>query len=681
MKVSTVWLKDYVGYKPPLESVADKLTMGGLEVKGIHPAANKKDSLFEIEITSNRPDWLSHIGVAREIAAVENLPLKLPEIETHDTHQLSGWKVNLKDPEGCPYYSGVVIEGIEMAETPDFIRERLEACGVRLINVIVDITNYVLLETGQPLHAFDADLLKGKEIQARRAKPGEKFTAIDGKVLALTPQDVVIADANVPVALAGIMGGKDSEVNERTRNIFLESAYFNPRFVRQSARAHKISSESSYRFERRVDPAGVDYARQRALLLIKRYAKPRFVSTILKMGTLPKMTGTKVHLAAQDLTRILGMEIKSHAVTAIFARLGFEVKSTLQSWEVTVPSFRSDILTPVDLVEEFARIYGYDQIPSTLPVRAPLTFEENPLPSFEHCTREVLAASGLYESVTFSLISNRGFPEEELKNAVVVENPQHKELRWLRPSMLTSLLTVIRRNYDHSALGAAFFEIANTYQLSGPKKVKEERHLALALSGVFKEKNWRDPECEAGFYDLKGILQVYFERLGIGGVSFAPRPWPFFAAETSEEIMAGGKTLGRLGKAAPFLIREWGLEKGVYFAEISLEKILECRTHAVASFKPLPRFPAIRRDLAVVVAESVHAGEVIEEIRSHGEGLIVDVGVFDIFRGGRIPAGSKNMAFRVTYQSDQKTLVSEDIQELHAQIASNVAQKFQATFQ
>ena len=311
MKVSTNWLKDFVTLAPPLENIADRLTMAGLEVKKIELSPDKKDTIFEIEITTNRPDWLSHIGVAREIAAVQNTGLKLPPIDKVLNRPMpKGWNILLKEQEGCPYYTGVYMEGITHHSTPDFIKERLASCAVRSMGVIVDITNYVLLETGQPLHAFDADLLSGQEIQIRKARPSETFTTIGGAALKLEPHDLVISDRDKAVALAGIMGGKDSEVNSRTRNIFLESAYFHPRWVRQTSRRHATASESSYRFERRIDAEGVDFARDRAVALIEKYAAPRFVSAVIRAGRKPELAVTRVRLSSLEVEKRMGVKMK-----------------------------------------------------------------------------------------------------------------------------------------------------------------------------------------------------------------------------------------------------------------------------------------------------------------------------------------------------------------------------------
>lgn len=683
MKISVNHLKDFVKLSPPIERIAERLTMAGLEVKKVEPAVGGKDIVFEIEITSNRPDWLSHLGVAREIAAVENLPLKMPELPAPAKRPLpSGWKIELKEREGCPYYTGVLMEGINWTPAPDFMRERLHACGLRSINLIVDITNYVLLEVGQPLHAFDADLLKGREIQIRRAKTDEPMTAIDQSSLKLKDQDLVIADHERPVALAGVMGGVNSEVSERTRNIFLESAFFNPRWVRQTSRRLGIASESSYRFERRVDPQGVDLARDRAIYLIEQYAKPRFISGVLKAGTKPVHFRGRIHLKADEIQKILGVLLRPSEIMSILTRLGLDVKTISSSgWSVGIPTFRSDLTRPVDLVEEIARIHGYERIPETLPERAPLhSFGHYPRLKLEHRAREFFSGLGFFEAVTFSLIPELGLGREtELKDAVSIINPMNKELTWMRPVMAPSLLQVVQKNVSQGAKRVPIFEIANIYRRVGKSPV-EERTLAIAWYGDVRVKNWLDAQREVTFYDMKGLIESFFKNLGIAGLHFEPLHHPLLNEAGSELIRANSEALGFLGSVHPRLLKLWDLESEVYFAEISLEKL---QHHVIwqKKFKDFPRFPSVERDLSLLVSEEVKAGEIRQEIHRMGQGLVRDIEVFDLFRGGRVPPGHKNVAFHVTYQSLERTLISEEIQKLHSQIAGGLAKKFQATFQ
>lgn len=683
MKISVSWLKDFVAIRPPVEGVAERLTLAGLEVKSVKPSADKKDTVFEIEITSNRPDWLSHLGVAREIAAVESLGVKMPEIDTQPAHQTApGWKIQLRELKACPYYTGVLIEGVEMAATPDFMRERLEACGLRSINLIVDITNYVLIETGQPLHAFDADLLKGKEIQVRFARPKEKFTAINGAVMELDAHDLVIADAQNAAALAGVMGGKETEVSARTRNIFLESASFLPQAVRQSSRRHALQSDSSYRFERRVDPEAVDFARQRALFLIRKYAKPRFVSSVIKAGDIPKAAVSHIHLTSQEIRRVLGVELKAHVVNSVLNRLGLETKQKSQDvWDVKIPSYRSDLLAPVDLVEEIARIYGYDQIPAVLPVRAPVPFEANPVLKAETRLRDFFSGAGLYETITFSLIGSAGLSEEDLKGTVQLVNPMHKDHKWMRPFMIPSLLNVVRKNFDQGAECVPLFEIANVYRMAPDGKKTDERKVAaVALSGRFRPKTWMDPEREVTFFDLKGLVESACGILGIGNLSFEPAGHSLLRKGASQTVKSGEHVLGTLGEVQGALTALWDIDAPVFAAELNLEALVQA-AQETKTYRPMPRYPSVKRDLAVVVPEHVHAGEIKDQILKRGDGLIRSVDVFDVFRGGRIPKGCKNVAFRVVYQSLEKTLLSEDVQKLHTSIADEVSRTFQATFQ
>lgn len=682
MKISTNWLKDFVALKPPLERIADALTMAGLEVKKMEPAGQVRDTVFEVEITTNRPDWLSHVGVAREIAAVENVSLRMPSPDTAPIRLLpAGWKMDIKDLEACPYYTGVYIEGMTSTQTPDFMKERLLACDLRPIHLIVDITNYVLLELGQPLHAFDADLIRGQEIQIRKAKQGEPLIIIDGSKITLDPHDLVIADHDRAMALAGVMGGKDSGINDQTRNLFLESAYFHPRGIRQSSKRYGISTDSSYRFERRVDPEGVDLGRERAIELIKQYAKPRFISGVLRAGRKPTTAKSRIHLSLSALEKTVGFKFKTHQVISILARLGLEVKQdSTESLNVSIPSFRSDLAKPIDLIEEVARIYGFDNIPEHLPARAPHPMQGMSRLKLDDKTREYFAGIGFHETVTFSLISSEGLdPETDLKKAVSIVNPLNKELTRMRPTLLPSLLSVIKKNHAAGEKRIPIFEVASVYSQQGNLPA-EEKVLAVALSGYWKQKSWLDPTRTATFYDLKGIVESFFEKLGIHTYHFLSLEKSLLESPGTETIRIGDEAVGFLGKVASVLLQKWDLEDAVYYAEVSLAKLLR-HVRWDRRFKEVPKYPSADRDLAVVVKDSERAGEIAEEIRKLGKGWIAAVEFFDLFQGGRIPKGFKNLAFRITYQSAERTLVSEEVQTLHTEIAETIVRKFQASFQ
>lgn len=659
--------------------------MAGLEVKKCEVLQAPSDTLFEIEITSNRPDWLSHWGVAREIAAVENISLKNPIVDPELCKTPPpGWKIYIKDIEGCPYYTGVLVEGITETKTPDFMVDRLLACGVRSINLIVDITNYVLLELGQPLHAFDADLICGKEIQLRRPKHGEKFTAINGNVLDLRADDLVVADAEHAVALAGVMGGKDSEINDKTRNIFLESAFFAPTRVRKTSRQHQLSSDSSYRFERRVDPEMVDIGRERALTLIRKYAKPRHISGVIKAGEKPQLDVKTIRLRSEEVTKVLGLEIKASQIALFLTRLGLQVKQhTPESWTVGIPSFRPDLTRSIDLVEEIARIYGYDNIPETLPARPPLSISENPRLFLERKIRQFLSGAGFSETVTFSLISDSGLdPQKDLRHAVQIVNPLQQGLHWMRPTLVTSLLNVIQKNVNAAAAeSVAIFEISHVYTMPAIHKHPEEECVcAIAMYGKKAAQTWLDAARPVTFYDLKGCVESVLRNVGCSEWCVAKAEKSYWTPGVAEEIRIWQTPVAGVGEVSARLLKQWDLKGPVFYAEIALEKLVT-KIQRIRSFADWPKYPSTERDLSLVVKESVRSGDLMGEIHGLGQGLIREVVLFDLFRGKRVPEGCKNLAFRVVYQSAERTLVSDEVQKLHDSIAQTLVQKYQVTFQ
>lgn len=685
MKVSTNWLRDFVTLAPPITRIADRLTLAGLEVKKVDQIDDLQDTVFEIEITSNRPDWLSHVGVAREISAVEALSLKMPllDIEAGRTPP-AGWKIHIKDAEACPYYTGVLIEGITETRTPEFMVQRLLACGVRSVNLIVDITNYVLLEYGQPLHAFDADLIQGREIQVRKAKPGERLLAINDATIELNPNDLVIADSDYAIALAGVMGGKKTEISDRTRNVFLESAFFDPGRVRRASRNHQLSTDSSYRFERRVDPETVDHGRQRALSLIKQYAKPGRISSPVKAGEKPILRVKQVHIREEEIRDVLGCDIKPNQVASILTKLGCEVKQHAPgSWKVGIPSFRADLERPVDLVEEIARIYGYDAIPETLPARAPVSLTENPRLKLERRLRNLLSGVGLHEAVTFSLISDRGLDEKvDLASAVRIVNPLHHGLHWMRPTLVTGLLDAVQKNVNAGADSVPLFEIANVYSAGEAQKhPREERMLGIMLYGKRAAPNWIDHSREASLFDVKGIVETILGGASEGGWKLQKIHKSYLTPSTAREFVVGAERLAFLGAVSPEVCARWDLKGSAYYAEISLDKVAGKAGNVVKKFREWPRYPAVARDLSLTVKDEVPCEALIKEICELGGGLIRSVSLFDLFRGKRIPAGYKNLAFRMVYQSLERTLVSEEVQKLHDRIADTLVRKYQAAFQ
>ena len=695
MKVSLDWLKDYVGIKGSTESLSEVLTMAGLNVEKSHKVAD--DVVFEIEITTNRPDWLSHLGVAREIHAVTGKRFALPPSAVKKSLDTSrNIKISLPNHDLCPYYSAVILEDIEWQETPAFMKKRLEACGIRSINLIVDITNYVLLEWGQPLHAFDLDLIHGDEIIARSARDGERMTAIDGITYELKKNDIMISDSKGPVAIGGVMGGKGSEVSSKTKNILLESAFFKPASVRQTARRLGLVSESSYRFERRVDPEGVDQARQRAIYLISKYAKPKRISPVYRSGKLP-VTKTKITLPTSEIERILGIEIPTAKVKSYLTRLGLGVSRKKNSISAAIPSFRSDLIRPIDLIEEIARLHGYHQIPETLPDLVPIDIGLQPILSLENKTRSLCVGFGFQEIITFSIVEDAILKRLGLAESCVrLVNPQNQELSLMRPTLLSGLMQSLKRNISVGQSDLWFFEIGNRYTAASdelpsdptglrtaePLKrsvsraglPKEERTLGLAISGEGRI-NWLDKKRPVSFYDLKGVIEEFFSRLGIDSLQMELSDHPFFEAGEAVSLKMNGTEVGFYGSLSERVRKIYDVDKPVYFAELSLEQVSRAHGKSI-HFDELPKFPSSPRDLTLIVSDDFKAGVIIDRIKQMAGALAVQIDVFDYFKGGQIPKGKKSVSFRIDYQAKDRTLQNEEVNKLHFEIIDSLSRSF-----
>ena len=677
MKVSLNWLKDYVKIKSAPERLAEELTMAGLEVKKIDRVSD--DVIFETEITTNRPDWLSHLGVARELHAITGNSFSLPpnKIKSHAKSERI-FTISTPDRDLCPYYSAVLLEEVEWKETPDFMKKRLEACGIRPINFIVDVTNFVLLEFGQPLHAFDADGLNGDTISARRTKENEKITAIDGSVYELTRNDLVIADLKGPVAIGGVMGGKNSEVGEKTKNILLESAFFSPAPVRLTARRISLASESSYRFERRVDPAGVDEARDRAVYLIAQHAKIGRLSPVFRGGKLP-VRPVSISFAYPEVRKLLGTEIPQSKGKSYLTRLGLRVSGTGKKWSVKIPSFRSDLARPCDLIEEMARLYGYDRIPETLPLAQPLEPRVDPVLKLEEEVRRLCVSLGFFEAITFSLVDSTFFDKLKLyeNTRVRLINPQNKELNLMRPSLISGLLAAVQRNLYAGETSVWLFEVGNRYLDEAPDKKlpHEERMVGLILSGE-SQGGWLDKKRSAGFYDLKGAVQEFLKRLGIDSVEEGPlEEGALFQAGQGISVSAGGIELGSYGTLSDQARKIYDVDKPVFYGEFSLENILKS-IKTKRTVKDIPKFPSSPRDLTLICSDDLKSEVITKRIREMAGELAVKVEVFDCFRGGQIPKGKKSLSFRIFYQAQDRTLENEQVNRLHFSIIDDLNRSF-----
>jgi phenylalanyl-tRNA synthetase beta chain len=680
LKISTLWLKDYVKIRGSEEALADRLTMAGLEVERIEKAS--KGLVFETEVTSNRPDWLSYLGVAREVAALYGTPSAAPKNKAPKKTTLfpAEFNVEIKDSEKCPYYTATIIKGIKPCATPAHIKERLESVGLRSVNFIVDVTNFVLLESGQPLHAFDLNLLQGSQIIIRKAKEEEKMTAIDGKVLELTHEDLVIADKDRAIALAGVMGGKDTEVSDKTTDILLESAFFQSQTVRRTSHRYTLSTDSSYRFERRVDPEGVLWARDRVISLLLEHTTVEEITKVKTVGRKPA-AGKTVQLAYEKMDSLLGAKIPRSDVEKIFKNLGISIiaKSKNQI-KVKAPSFRPDLLQAVDLIEEAARIYGFDRLGETLPTLVALPNTITPKTKFEVVNQvtDHLASAGFWEAQTFSIIRGNIY-ESLFKNKsqlISIYNPQNQDLNLMRPSLIPGLLESAAHNQNHGNKFVKLFEVGQIYLAQG-KNLPDERSTLGMISFGKPDKIWANDPKEQSLFDLKGTLEQLLASLGIKNVSWSEGKSPYLSAGTVLDLNVKGKSIGHIGEASDELLEKSSLEGTVIIAEIDLKSILSISTRE-RQFKAVSKYPAVTRDFSLLVPKDVSVSSVSETILDEGNEWLQDIRLFDVFEGQNIPSGVKSLAFSLEYQASDKTLASEEVQTEHARIAQVIQERYNA---
>jgi len=664
------------------EKIANDLTLAGLEaVIESESLGSSNDATLEMEITSNRPDWLSHIGVARELSAIYQRKLNMPKAEPKlkAAKSKKDYVVTIENLEQCPFYSAVLLENISSVQTPEFIKNRLEAIGLRAISFLVDITNYVLLEIGQPLHAFDADLIEGDTIYIRPARKGEKIVAIDEFEYELLTSDLVIADAKGAIAIAGVMGGKRTEVNGDTKNVLLESAFFNPSLVRKTSRRLSLVSDSSYRFERRVDPKGVNWGRDRAVELISQYADIEAVSKVYKQGS-PSARTKKIQLPLDYIKRVIGISISQKEITDILKNLGLGVSGPKAKLIVDVPSFRPDLQQPIDLIEEIARIYGYDNIPETLPSSPPMSLIEAPVFSFLDKVKQFCVGAGFQEVCNFSLVHeenliNSGWDRGEITRIV---NPQHKELSAMRPTLMQGLIENTKRNFDFGSSNISFFEVGHIYGQESSKKLPDELwHLGLALSGQ-SSFNWKDKPRKQTLFDLKGFVEALAQHLSVSNVTFVESKHPFLSDQALLEIRVGSEPAGVIGQLKDTIQKDYDLSQELFLAEINLEVFFK-QKKAQINFSSISNFPSIYRDLALLLPKKIKAQQIIERVSKLCGDLLMDIDVFDVFEGKSLPSGIKSLGITMQFQSQERTLSNEEINALQDKILKDLNAQFEAT--
>ncbi|OGV55823.1 MAG: phenylalanine--tRNA ligase subunit beta [Lentisphaerae bacterium GWF2_52_8] len=640
----------------------------------------KPDIIYTVEITPNRPDWLSHWGVARDIAALIGGKLKFPAIkipapnlESMDSAGL----VEVRDSALCPRYTGRVFRGIKVKESPGWLKDRLVSVGLRPINNIVDITNFVMLELGQPLHAFDLDLLAGRRVVIRRAADGEKITTLDGKERSLKNSHLVIADAEKPVALAGVMGGEHSGVNESTVNILLESAAFLPTNIRATSRELGISSDSSYRFERGIDYEMVKTASDRAAALIVELAGGEPTTDLVDIAA-PRPQATVIECRCERIRALLGIELDDNGIVEIFRRLGLDPQEPADGvCNVKIPSFRLDLEREADLAEEVARIHGLAQIPvRKVSARSGGTLTEDAYAKMQQL-RDELVALGLTECVTCTLIEEKAalaalvtWKEQDL---LKVSNPISLDLAVLRPSLLPAMMATVERNVSRKASDLALFELGNVF-CANPKIAKEERlEACIALTGRrHPERFSAEREEIFGFFDMKGLLEELLERRRIVDVSFRKAEDPRFSNGVCAAISTHGKDIALFGQLSAAHTAGMRLSNPLWVALLDLSALMETPAK-VRLYEMLSPYPSTSRDVAFVADESLEHSRIVEFIQSCKLKNLENIELFDVFQNESLGPKRRSMAYSLTFRHPERTLTDSEVNEAHEELRKKLA--------
>lgn len=680
MKFTYSWIKRYIDLKATPKEISDSLTMAGLEVASVKKIG--ADYLFEAEVTTNRPDWLGVIGIARELSAIFKKKLKLPQSEIKKTVLLKykgDFSVSVVDKKTCPRYTARIIHDIKTGPSPEWLKNSIESIGLRPVNNIADITNFCLFEFGQPLHAFDLDKLKGNKIIVREAIKGETIVTIDGVKRTLDEGALVIADEGYPVAIAGIMGGMDTEVTGATKNILLESAYFEPSAIRRAARKLALTSESSYRFEREVAWDNVQRCSDRASLLIAELTKGKISAKFFDEGKNP-LKAKSITLSDKRVNKILGIDISLDFMKESLECLGFDVTVNKDTLCVRTNSLRRDIKEDIDLIEEIARLYGYDKIPPRIPKELITDHreDEGSIRSKAYLAKDILVSLGFNEVVSYSLISPVILEKlgAEIDEAVIrIKNPVSEEQAIMRPTLIGNLAGIASFNLNRKEALVSIFELGNIYRRQAGG-FKEELYLAGALCGTL-DGSWREKPRHADFFDLKGALEELFARLGIKTAEFNGEPREILEDSSSCGIYINEKCIGLLGGLRSEHLDRFDLKERLFIFEINFSAILDdinmCR-----HFSAIPKYPSVKRDISFVVDENVSSARIMQVIKRGANALIKEIRLFDKYGGGHIPAGKKSLAYSIEYRSNDRTLTDDEVNSLHSNITNTLTSELGA---
>ncbi|MCD6350525.1 MAG: phenylalanine--tRNA ligase subunit beta [Armatimonadetes bacterium] len=696
MRVPYSWLKELLPDLPPAEELAEVLTMGGLEVEEIQSWRSQdgaaEDVVLLTKVTANRGDLLSMVGVARHAAALLGLQWQPPQYALPETQEpvtgapaatVKDLTVEIQAPEACPRYSALLIEGVQVMPSPDWLRQRLEAAGIRPISNVVDCTNYVVWELGQPLHAFDCALVTDTHVIVRMARRGEIIETIDGQERVLSEEDLVIADPERAIALAGVMGGANTEVKDGTTRVLLESAHFDPTTIRKTSLRVGLSTEASYRFERHVDPNLTLPALARAgeLIMQTAWGEPEAPALDVKMREFEPQA---VEMRAARCNGLLGLELTAEQMAEYLQRLGMEVEIAQdgggeagqdegsKTLRVMVPTFRPDVEREVDLIEEVAIVHGYDQVPETIAGNLTSTGRLTRRQRLERRVAEVLRQCGLNQNLSFSMMDPEDLgrlglgPDAPERRLVRLANPMSSDASVLRTTLLPALLRACAYNQNQGVTDVALFEVSRVFLATAEGELPEEPlRAAGVLMGNPYTAEWNLPETGLDFFWVKGIVEQLAEALRLE-FTFEPSDHPAFQPGQAASVLLDGELVGQVGRLAPQVLDAFDLRDVAYGFELDLEPLF-ARASLHGRYEGLSRFPAARRDVAVVApADDEHSAAALEAvIRRAGGEYLEDVRVFDVFADPeRFGAGNRSLAFHLTWRAQDRTLTDDEVDRL-----------------
>lgn len=656
----------------------------------LHEALALSDTVIDIDLTPNRADCLSVIGIAREIAGMQNTTVRYPDYHISDAGDeiKDRASVTIEAPELCPRYAARLVVDIAIGPSPFWLQDNLMSVGLRPINNIVDITNFVLMETGQPLHAFDFDRLEDNRIVVRTAEEGEHFTTLDQTERRLTRDMLMICDGKQPVAIGGVMGGMNSEIETSTTRVLIESACFNPISIRKTAKKLGLNTEASHRFERGVDPGGTINALNRAARLMVELAGGKLVSGVIDQHPKP-ISSKPIPLSVAATNRLLGTDFEADKVTALLESIEFKAKTkNSRNLLIDPPSFRVDVTRPEDLMEEVARLSGYNNIPITYP-ESPA--EGRPILKSlgaRNRIRRLMSGFGFSEAITYSFISSNASDRlmldgnDRRRNTVAILNPLTEDQSVMRTSLVPGMLETMHRNFARQERNLKIFEIGKVYLANGPDQLPDEVEMLAGLwSGVRFDASWHGREAACDFFDLKGVVESLLHTLSVANVDFTGMPdssCTYTKPGHTARILSGSDPIGLIGEVHPTVLGNFDLKQTAYIFEMNFDSLQPLIPDTKQS-KPIPKFPAVSRDATLIVDKSIESKAIIRRVEQLDESLIEELHLFDIFEGKPIPAGKKSISFRIIYRSATRTLEDEEINRLHKAVTEKILIEFKAS--